>query len=111
MENLRSWVLLLAGTALASAVIGALAPAGENKRAFRVLCAVVLLYAALSPLRGVSLDRLDLDALLQPDTAQETELNARAADAAVLAAEGALQTSRAAGPAFPSPGRRPRWPW
>ncbi|MBQ4365119.1 MAG: hypothetical protein II804_02525 [Clostridia bacterium] len=64
MESLRDWVLLLGGTALLSAVIGALAPPGA-KQAFRVLCAVSVLYAVLLPLRGFSLASLDLEGLLQ----------------------------------------------
>ena len=98
MESLRDWVLLLGGTALLSAVIGALAPPGA-KQAFRVLCAVSVLYAVLLPLRGFSLASLDLEGLLQPQTQTQEAADARAQDAALLAAqitlrqeiEGALQ--------------------
>ena len=68
MESLRDWVLLLGGTALLSAVIGALAPPGA-KQAFRVLCAVSVLYAVLLPLRGITLDRLDFDGCSQRSAA------------------------------------------
>ena len=98
MESLRDWVLLLGGTALLSAVIGALAPP-RAKQAFRVLCAVSVLYAVLLPLRGFSLASLDLEGLLQPQTQTQEAADARAQDAALLAAqitlrqeiEGALQ--------------------
>ena len=53
MESLRAWVLVLAGTALFGAVVGALAPEGGTRRAFRVLFAVVFLYVCLLPLRSL----------------------------------------------------------
>ena len=90
MESLRSWVLLLSGTALLTAAIGALAPPGA-KQAFRVLCAVALLYTALLPLRGVSFSRLELDNWLQPQVQAQEALNLRAQDAAVLASQRLLR--------------------
>lgn len=90
MESLRDWVLLLSGAALLSAVIGALVPPGA-RGAFRVLCAVAVLYAVLLPLRGVSFEKLDPDVWLQPQPQTQEALNLLVQDAAVLAAQTALR--------------------
>ena len=90
MESMREWVLLLSGTALLSAAVGALVPPGA-RQAFRVLCALAVLYAVLLPLRGLSLNRLDLESLLQPQAQTKEMLDARAEDAALLAANATLR--------------------
>ena len=90
MASMRDWVLLLSGTALLAAAIGALVPPG-TKQAFRVLCAVAVLYTVLLPLRGITLDRLDFEGLLQPQTQTQETLEARSRDAALLAAQTTLR--------------------
>lgn len=90
MESLRDWVLLLSGTALLSAVCGALIPPGA-RGAFRVLCTLAVLYAVLLPLRGVSADTFDFDGWPEPQTQVQEALEARTQDAALLAAQTTLQ--------------------
>ena len=90
MASMRDWVLLLSGTALLAAAIGTLVPQG-TKQVFRVLCAVAVLYTVLLPLRGITLDRLDFDGLLQTQTQTQETLEARSQDAAVLAAQTTLR--------------------
>ena len=93
MESLRAWVLVLAGTALFGAVVGALASEGANRRAFRVLFAAAFLYVCLLPLRSLSEKQADVASLLTAQPEQEASLSARADDAAVLAAQAMLETS------------------
>jgi len=90
MESLREWVLLLSGTALLAAAVATLVPPGA-KQAFRVLCAVAALYAVLLPLRGLSFDRLDPQAWLRPAPDAQETMEVRREEAAVLAAQTALQ--------------------
>ena len=92
MESLRTWVLLLSGVAVCSAAIDALVPAGQTKQAFRVLSAVVFLYALVTPLRGITPTDIDLDSLLTAQTDDAAALSSRAEDAQILAAQTLLQT-------------------
>ncbi len=90
MESMREWVLLLGGTALFAAAVGALVPPGA-RQAFRVLCALAVLYAVLLPLRDVSFEKMDPDRLLQPRAQTQEALEARTRDAALLAAQATLR--------------------
>lgn len=91
MDTLRTWVLLLSGTAVLSALAGAMVPQGANRQAFRVLCAAALLYALVLPLRGKSVDRMTFDLL--PGQTQAAAFEEKTQDAATLAAQAALQTA------------------
>lgn len=93
MENLRTWVLLLCGVALASAVIGALLPEGESKGAFRVLTAIVFLYALVLPLRSTANADAWLDRILSSKLPDAGALEQSAADAKILAANRATETA------------------
>ncbi len=93
MESLRAWVLLLSGTAVLSALVSALVPPGANRQAFRVLCAVALLYVLVLPLQGKSANRLPFASSLREQTQESAALEERTLDAVTLAAQTTLQTA------------------
>ena len=92
MEACRAWVLLLSGVAFATAAAGALIPAGPTKGAFRVLTAVVVLYALLLPLQNRTRAQVDFEALLPDRQEQQTLLEDRAEEAQKLMLQQALET-------------------
>ncbi len=92
MESLRAWVLVLAGTSLLAAAVGALLSESGQKRAFRALCAVVFLYVCLLPLRSLSATETDLAVLLTTDGDARGSFAEKQDAAAVLAAQTLLET-------------------
>lgn len=92
MDACRAWVLLLCGVSFATAAAGALIPGGSTKGAFRVLTAVVVLYALLLPLQNRTGAQVDFEALLPDRQAQEESFAARAEDAQLLSLQQALET-------------------
>ena len=93
MDTVRTWVLLLCGVAVASAAVGALLPEGRSKGAFRVLTAIVFLYALVLPLRSTAGAGAWLDRILSADLPDAQALEQSAADARLLAANRALETA------------------
>lgn len=93
MDTLRTWVLLLCGVAVVSAVFGALLPEGESKGAFRVLTAIVFLYALVLPLRSTANADDWVDKLLFSKLPDAGALEQSAADAKILAANRATETA------------------
>lgn len=50
MENIGSWVALIAATSIVSAVFASIIPSGKMKTAFSVLTGIILVCAVVSPL-------------------------------------------------------------
>ena len=93
MDTLRTWVLLLCGTAIASALLGALLPEEENKGAFRVLTAIVLLFALVQPLQHIRNADAWPGSALTVSLPDEQALADTAADAKLLAANRTIETA------------------
>lgn len=84
MEKIKSQIILITFVTIVSTVLLCVVPQGKMRNAFKLLCAVVIIYSVVSPLVNFDFDSLDFDSLL--DFSSESESFSDEADNAALIA-------------------------
>ena len=90
MIKLREWIVLITFVTIMSAVFLCIVPSGKMKAAFGILCGIVIVYAAISPLVGIDIEDVDFDAIFNDDEEQSESYSSLADDAMLLAAQDSI---------------------
>ncbi len=61
MEWLRDWVIQIAGIIVLGAICDMIMPRGDMKKYVKLVIGMVLVFAIIRPITGISVDSIDLD--------------------------------------------------
>lgn len=91
MIKLKEWIVLITFVTIMSAVFLCLVPSVKLKSAFGILCGIVIIYTAVSPLVGLDIEDVDFEAIFNLNEEQSEGYSALSDNALLLAAQDSVE--------------------
>lgn len=85
MEKIKSQIIIIVIVTIVSTVLLCVVPQGKLRSAFKILCALVIVYSIIAPFASFDFDSLDFDSLFEKEEQRELYSN-QSNDAALMAA-------------------------